>query len=80
MRNVSVIVQTTDTFARLTTVQERGWERSKYNLIFGIAHELRSSRGPNCADAGDSVATAMENVVPATVMIDPAMVERTAPP
>lgn len=40
--------------------------------------KFRHSRGPNCCDARVSATMVMENVTPATVIIDAAIVESTA--
>ena len=39
--------------------------------------KLPSTRGPNCDDASESATTSTENVTPATVIMEPAMVEST---
>ena len=44
----------------------------------GSRRKLRSRRGPNCCDARVSATIVIENVTPATVIIDPAIVESTA--
>ena len=38
----------------------------------------RRSRGPNCEDASDSATRRIENVTPATVIMEPAIVDSSA--
>ena len=40
--------------------------------------KLRRRRGPNCCEASVSATMVIENVTPATVIIDAAMVDSTA--